>query len=270
MELTDLIEILERNSLAIGASKYSPALLLWIGFLLLIIYLIRLKFFLKINSRAKSGKKYWILILHQFTCYLVSFVSSVLCISLFANPNNNTLNYIVCPILGFIISLFFDTYIMSKIDEEYGMNLNTQPDISRHNSTKKESLEDYTKLTNSDFISEDDIESDDHNLIIKDRINQLIKGQYVEAVEIKRVHSELTNISLVIDSLRETMKDDKKIKLEKEIYECLNKGFATPEENKIITTNYQNYRLLKGNGEIEELYTNHYIKLPIHEDRRRQ
>ena len=266
----DLIEILERNSLVIGASKYSPALLLWIGFLLFIMYMIRLKFFLKIHSRTKSGKKYWILILHQFTCYLVAFVSSVLCISLFANPKNTTLNYIVCPILGFIISLFFDTCIMSKIDEEYGMDLRAQTDTSRHNSIKKESLEDYAQLVNSDFISEDDIESDDHNLIIKDRINQLIKGQYVEAVEIKRVHSELTDISLVIDSLRETMKDDKKIKLEKQIYECLNKGFVTPEENKIITTNYQNYRLLKGNGEIEELYTKHYVKLPIHEDRRKQ
>ena len=61
---------------------------------------------------------------------------------------------------------------------------------------------------------------------------------------------------------------NKKIELKKLIYDCLNQEYATPEQNDRITSFYHAYRRLGGNHEVESLYNDHYIKLPVHEDRR--
>ena len=57
-----------------------------------------------------------------------------------------------------------------------------------------------------------------------------------------------------------------KIELKKLIYSCLNKGYATPEENDKIITFYSAYVGLGGNHEVKCLYEDHYVKLPIHSE----
>lgn len=272
MNIVKLIELLERNSIKIGSMKYSPMLLIWVAFLLFIIYAVRIFIWSKMDDRSKRRSKFLYMVTHQLICWLFAIVISFCCTALFANNTSFILNGIVCPILGFITSLVLDTYILTKLDSGYSLdNIGNSQYQSKYIKGTEKTLEDYTqKPSDNDYLSDEDMKSSDHNMIIKDKVNSIIDCQYVEATEIKKIYNELVSISVVLDSLRETMKDDKKLKLEKWMYECLNKGFATPEENKIITTNYQNYRILRGNGEIEELYTNHYVNLPVHEDRRKK
>ena len=272
MDMVKLLELLERNSIKIGSMKYPPLLLIWVAFFLFIIYVIRVFVWAKMDNRSKRKPKLLYMITHQMFCWIFAIVISFFSTAIFA-ADSVILNGIVCPSIGYIGSMLFDIYILTKLDTGYGYNLDNVGN-SNHKSNyiigSEKSLEEYTKKpSDNDYLSDEQMMSSDHNMIIKDKINSMIDCEYIEAIEIKKIYNELVSISIVLDSLRETMKDDKKLKLEKWMYECLNKGFATPEENKIITTNYQNYRALRGNGEIEELYTNHYINLPVHEDRRK-
>ena len=61
---------------------------------------------------------------------------------------------------------------------------------------------------------------------------------------------------------------NKKIELKRLMYDCLNKGFATPAENDKITMYFHSYSALGGNHEVETLYKEHYINLKVHEERR--
>ena len=96
-------------------------------------------------------------------------------------------------------------------------------------------------------------------------INDINDNQQIMAEEFKEVKSDIGTMSETLDTIRVTMMTDKKFKLKSLIYECLNAGFATPEQNDIITSEYHNYKALKGNGDIQELYEKHYIKLDVHD-----
>ena len=96
-------------------------------------------------------------------------------------------------------------------------------------------------------------------------INDINDNQQIMAEEFKEVKSDIGTMSVTLDTIRVTLMPDKKFKLKSLIYECLNAGFATPEQNDVITSEYRNYKALKGNGDIQELYEKHYIKLDVHD-----
>ena len=77
--------------------------------------------------------------------------------------------------------------------------------------------------------------------------------------------AKLENTISDLAILKESEMINKKIELKKMIYDCLNKSYATPEENDKITMYYYSYTSLGGNHEVESLYKNHYLKLPVHE-----
>ena len=105
---------------------------------------------------------------------------------------------------------------------------------------------------------------------ILDVISDVNDNQQIMSEEIKSMKEDISSIDTTLDTIRETMMTDKKFKLKKMIYECLNQGFATPEQNDMISADFMNYTALHGNGEIKKLYEDHYIKLQVHEDRRKE
>lgn len=142
---------------------------------------------------------------------------------------------------------------------------------------KLKTLEDMLKKPSDDeYITKDDLDnSKSHSELFSKAINDLIDNQYSTAVELKNhlnllesQSEELKMQSAILVSVRDTMMVDKKFKLKKLMYDCLNQGYVTPAQNEVITADYCNYESLGGNGEVKELYENHYLKLPIHEDRR--
>ena len=65
-------------------------------------------------------------------------------------------------------------------------------------------------------------------------INDINDNQQIMAEEFKEVKSDIGTMSQTLDTIRVTMMTDKKFKLKSLIYECLNAGFATPEQNEVI------------------------------------
>lgn len=75
---------------------------------------------------------------------------------------------------------------------------------------------------------------------------------------------EINELKGMIFNIREAMMNDKKVLLKDLIYNALDKGFATPEEDERITIEYNSYTSLGGNGVIRDLYENKYLRLKIH------
>lgn len=290
---SDVLEFLERYSITIGNTSYPPILFIWVLFFLFIVFAIRMIAWIKIDKRTMKKRNIWYILGHQSLCYLFSVIISFSLTCIFENNHNILLNYVICPIIGFLLSFFFDSKVLLPVDKMYGLDRNKKSspasnsseqniaininqnssntnNSGSHHLNNTKSLDDYIQMPKEkDYLTDEDMESDDHNTLLKNKINDLIDARYIKANEIKKIYNELTNQTNILDAMRETMKDDKKLKLEKMIYDCLNQGYATPEQNKIITTDYRNYTSLQGNGDIQELYENHYLKLEVHEDRRK-
>ena len=118
---------------------------------------------------------------------------------------------------------------------------------------------------------------------VKESLQVLADADKNTATKIKEV---ATNVSSIKDSVRKVTSGEAKIdagmdkreelkqqvsslkdKKERALKVAGNK-YATPEQNDRITSFYYAYRKLGGNHEVESLYEDHYLKLPVHEDRR--
>ena len=273
MELSDFTQLLDEYSIVIGSSSYPPILFIWDVVFILVLSYIRFCVVKNTNTRYKRIKYKSQLINRLGICYILSIIISFSLTCIFNNDVNVILNFIVCPIVGFFSSVIFDYKFFSKSDEM----LNTvdkennivieKPDNAKEGNKKIQ--KDFSDLiknpTDTDFLSDTEMISEDHNFFIKNKVNALTEAVHLEAIEINNIDKKLNTLTDILDAIRETMKDDKKLKLEKMIYECLTKGYATPEENRIITTDYRNYTALHGNGDIQELYEKRYLNLHIHE-----
>lgn len=288
METDWLVELMDKYSITIGNTAYPPILFLWVLCFLFIIFIIKIIIFLNIEKKRKRKQKLIMLIGRQGLCYTCAVIVSFSLTCIFANNSNIILNYFICPAAGYLMSIIFEKKLLGPLESAYGvekkcgssnssnnitLNINTDEDDDGDTDDRKKqhNISDYTKKPEkTDYISDTEIQSDECSLIVQGKINELIDYRHMAAVEFENIHEELKTQTEILNAMRETMKDDKKLKLEKMIYECLNQGFATPEQNKIITTDYRNYSALGGNGDIKELYEKHYLKLDVHEDRRKQ
>ncbi len=166
------------------------------------------------------------------------------------------------------------------------ININGSNTEQSSNYMPSMKLPDYGKLGNlkePEMLSEDLADSDEFdNKIIKTinsiktenanqnaLITEMKLEQERQSKEIsensKRLESTINDLNI----LKQSEMINKKIELKKMIYDCLNQGFATPDQNDKITMYYQSYIALGGNHEIESLYQAHYLNLEVHEDRRK-
>ena len=113
-------------------------------------------------------------------------------------------------------------------------------------------------------MKSDDTLSDEEK--VEATFNRLIDCQKEQSAILEKHAVELENQSQTLNNLQALMKNMIRFELEDMIYSCLNKGYATPAEDKRIRIKYKDYRANKGNGDIEELYEKRYIKLKIHEE----
>jgi hypothetical protein len=130
---------------------------------------------------------------------------------------------------------------------------------------EKKSIIDTIELLDSSLI-----ESDDFDNVMVHTINSIIDSQKQQCEELHDQSEKIKNNTKTLELLRDSEMIDKKVELKKMIYDCLNNGFATPIENDKITQYYILYKKLGGNHEIETLYNEHYLKLQVHEDRRKK
>ena len=233
---------------------------------------------------------------------LVSYLIIVLTL---ADPKNYIINFVIAPLNSCLLGIYVDTKFLIPVESDKlgDLKSSVNKSASTSSSSKSEDNKGVTininngKTTNqldndkdikksTNHIDKEKIvnlESSEFRVIMADSINEMKdiqSDQYDKIQASEHKIEEISNILTInggkldnsidiIKAIKETEMMDKKIELKSMIYNCLNKGFATPEENDKITIYFDSYKRLGGNGEIEALYKDHYLKLGVHEDRRK-
>ena len=254
------------------------------------------------NKKDKQNKKMYI-IGHMTIELCIEYTIAYFIIKgIGVNSASYIIIFIIAPALGFLIAIIFDIKVIMKLENGMSIGIpntsitkkskttdNSNNDklgspitvnINGNESSNKDNDNNSIKIssplsyndTNNKInkLDTDDASSENFNDKLILTVNNIIDIQYKQWNQITTNTNQLQNIQETIDLLRKSELIDKKLEIKSMIYKCLNKGFATPEENDNITLKYQAYRSLGGNHEIESLYENHYLKLSIHEDRRQQ
>lgn len=280
------------------AKKFSelyvdPKIFIEYNLILLIAFVIRMYVLINIESKKKNKNdkerhnKYMYIFGHIgiewfiatiFTYFVVKSTNAML--------DSYIINLMIAPFLGFILAVYIDLKFLipaeagtvmgslnsksesSKKDDNTSINININ-NGQVEETKKKNELSTITdeKLSK---LSEELLEDEERfDSTILNAINNIVTTQNEHNRRIKETENKLDGIVEIMNQLRESDMIDKQITLKHMIYECLNNGFATPEENDKITKLYYAYHnLLGGNHEVETLYEDHYLKLPIHEDHR--
>ncbi len=268
-----------------------PKIFIEYNLILLIAFLIRLGVLYKIESRKKAKanekqNKYTYIFGHiGIEWFIATLVTYFIVKSTNALLDSYIINLMIAPFAGFIAGLYIDLKLLipaeantpmgslmsikskkeSKSDDTtVNININSYPDHKEEESINDDPMMNIRKL--DEKILEDE---ENFNTSILNAINEVISVQNSHSKKIDDTDDKLNSIIVSIDHLRESDMIDKQVSLKHMIYKCLNNGFATPEENDKITKLYYAYHeLLGGNHEVETLYEDHYLKLPIHEERR--
>lgn len=270
--------------------------------ILVLVYLIRWLILFKIekgkNPKATKQDLKNVSLYFMGHCLIELLASYIIAYCLIkltnANPASYIINMIVAPSIGIITAIILDNKFLIPLESASGIgnifekkkkkssddsggdksngsssNSNVTINIGGGTSNTKPNMPNMQILRPStlseragQFLSRDIAEDDDFNIKIIDAINEVKEFQNAMS---DQLHSSLVDI----ETLKESEMINKKIELKSMIYRCLNNGFATPEENDKITMYYHAYRSLGGNHEVESLYTNHYLHLGVHEDRRK-
>lgn len=165
------------------------------------------------------------------------------------------------------------------------INVNTGNNTNSNNGSNKEDCGCKNKdgVNNVGSVSRlcyDIINTEDFDKMIIDAINGLIDEQNRRCADmtalvtsindhIKEVEDKVIGYNEEIDKIKKAELDELKPILKKDIYDSLNKGFVLPADNDRITAEYLTYINLGGNHEVKFLFENHYLKLGVHEDRRK-
>lgn len=274
---------------------FHPIIFIMLILILLAVFYIRYNTWIKMGDGIKKEdrKEFKVYVLsHILVELLIAFIVSYIIIKLTnANLTNYIVNCIFAPGIGTIVAIFLDNkYFIKLLDK--GSN-NEKPDSKDDDSdtniyvnignTSQDTLPIFSGGTSTMPLPQkfhDDIRqklqsigthiSDSETESILNVISDINDNQQIMSDEIKSMKTDISSIDTTLDVIRETMMTDKKFKLKKSIYECLNQGFATPEQNDMISADFTNYIAMHGNGEIKKLYEDHYLKLQVHEDRRKK
>ena len=288
---TEIDNILRNYISQIGAVKYNTVIGISNIVVLLICFAIRFKIYYDSADLDKDNKELCkryrhYIFNHICICFVFAFIISFLGIIIVNSSINIVWNFLVAPLLGFLVSIIFENEVLTKFEEKY-----TILDNPLHENKDSEGGYDNKKEKQSATIGNDtnninininngtdnDIDTDEKFVLKSDdtlsdeekieaTFNRLIDCQKEQSVLLEKHTVELENQSQTLNDLQALMKNMIRFELEDMIYSCLNKGYATPAEDKRIRIKYKDYRANKGNGDIEELYEKRYIKLKIHEE----
>ena len=207
-------------------------------------------------------------------CYFIIKLTS-------ANPGSYIVNYIIAPMSGFLIGIFVDDKIFIPLESNTNFGTYTKKVFRQSNDSSSnqvnininQQVAEQNEIVpidaQSPHLDKNIVDSDNFGLIVINTINEMKVIQHSQAKIIESNSKKLDESVIILTRLKETEMNDKKVELKRMIYNCLNNGYATPAENDKITLFYNSYRSLDGNGDIKSLYENHYLKLEVHEDRRK-
>lgn len=294
------IDIFEYYLYKFNSTYVDPIIIIELIIILIFVFFLRYKLLNRIEKNKNKDKS--IEELKNISSYIIGHCAVELLVAFFvaflfvkltnANPQRYITNMIVCPSIGMLVAIYFDNKLLIPVENATGIGnvfekiISSKKKIDSSSNTNTTTnnqgnvtINIGTQLENnnqpemrikssslSKFLSDDLADDKDFNTKIIDAINVIKQEQstQIEIINANTVRLENTMADLAILKASEMI--NKKIELKKIIYSCLNKGYANPEENDKITMYYHSYISLGGNHEVESLYKNHYLKLPVHED----
>jgi len=214
--------------------------------------------------------------------FIIGFIATFILINFTgANPHAFVINAGICPGSGFMIGMLFDRKIIMKLESSDDLNNDYLPKEENHDDDVQKQIASEINIEIEEELNEEGlnkinlntIESCDAKLAyrIVNTINEVIDESEAHNKKIVEISDKIELLEKIIDILKETEKNDKKLEIKSLIYKCLNNEFATPEEDAIITNKYNSYmELVDSDSEIKSLFENRYLKLNVHEDRRKE
>ena len=175
------------------------------------------------------------------------------------------INMVFAPLLGQIVAICIDDwYLIPKEKESIFNKIEINKSVATGNTIKD-------LINIHEMIDESIINSSDFQPVIVKHINEIKRVQNEHKEKIDLVAEKCDTSLELLQKLKRAGMNDKRIALKESIYDCLNNGFVTPKERDKIVADYESYiNEYDGNGEIKSLYENHFVKLSVHEDRRKK
>lgn len=294
--LQSYLEVFEYYFSKFGSNTIEP--IIWVEFSIMLIigfiiraYLLTTFELSKIEKTNKEAKKKVLI----YCCGHVAYefiIAYIICFCLInftnANPKSFFINAIICPGAGFIVGMVFDNKIIMKLEESNGIASISKEDLINIETSEEDveaepepdpiiciPQEDDSGSSEEGLkkINVDQIQALDAQLVYKmvTTINNIIDTNNNSIVNINELSNRIDLLENIISTLKEIEKNDKKLEIKSLIYRCLNEGYVKPEEDTVITTKYNSYMELVNDedSEIKSLYENRYLKLEVHEDRRK-
>lgn len=278
------LEVFEYYFGKFGSNVIQP--IVWIEFTLTIVigFIIRGYLFVrfeldKVNKQDVEAKRSVLIYCLSHTGYEF-LIGYVICYCLInftnANPKAFIVNTFICPATGFIIGMVFDNKIIMKLETSNNV-ANLSRDLIGEDNKKEPPVVIENEPEDNDGVLDkiniNKFEGCDAQLTCKivNTINEIIDSHEENNNELVQLSDKLTMMENTIDILKQAEIDDKKLEIKSLIYQCLNEGYAKPAEDAVITNKYNSYMLLIDNKDLElkSLFENRYLKLGVHEDRRR-
>jgi riboflavin synthase len=236
------------------------------------------------KKRQRDLKNWGLIVGHLILEFVIGYIVGWSIIILtFSDDHSLFINYIIAPFVGFVAGIYIDHKILlplntlftkadsknkddNKSSNNITVNINTDNNENTNRDEISTGIEDLLPLSalDSSIIGTNNFEE-----ILVSTINALIDSGNKQTEELKQQMEKIKKNTSTLNALRDSEMINKRVELKKLIYDCLNKGYATPEENDKITQYYLAYIELGGNHEVQTLYEQHYLKLSVHEDRRR-
>ena len=282
---TSYFEVFEYYFGKFGSNSFNLSIWLEFSIVLILGFLVRGYLLIKyeLDRIDTSDKK----LVRKMRIYCINhtayefIISYIICFALInfagANPHAIFVNIAICPGTSFLLGLVIDNKIIMKLEENSKLNSNPKSDESTvlrpeipvevYSGENEENIDGISK------INLNTVESCDINLAFKiiNTLNDLIDSNNNYNDNINKLETKISLLENIIIILKNAEKNDKQIEIKSLIYKCLNNGFATPEQDANITNKYNSYMALVENNdpEIYSLYNNRYLKLNVHEDRRK-
>jgi len=252
--------------------------------IMLIIYSLRLLLYYNVKKRQNELKNFSFVAGHILMQFIVSFVSGwFIILATYNDTKSLFIAFVIAPFIGFVAGIYVDNKVLLPLNTLYSKK---KPSSSENTSSTSGEASNITINVGSNSVDVDDekhhknieksktinnsiIGTEQFETVLVNTINSIIENQNKQYNELESYYSELKETTNALNSIRMSEMLEKKVQLKCMIYDCLNNGFATPAKNDKITQYYLAYVELGGNHEIQALYEQHYLKLGVHEDRRK-
>jgi hypothetical protein len=198
-------------------------------------------------------------------------------------------HFVAVPSISLVIAVIFDHKILMELEKNLPSSTHLGSSTSQPPTSSKGSDSTVNININSNNSQEDDKPQESSSTDIDESafehmqessVNDVYFPEHVVA-EINALKDIQKNHEKSIQSLKGTCDDIAKmvselqsaevhrygVNLKKKIYNCLGKGYATPQEYEEIEVEYEIYHdILHGNGKIQRLHDNKFAKLHVRDD----